>query len=74
MAVESTVLSSRMVLKLNFGTNENGNPIVRNKTYSNMNNEAADQEVYDVAEALADLQTNPLEGVHKIQETVLVSL
>jgi hypothetical protein len=74
MAVESTVLSSKMVLKLNNGADENGNPIVRSKTYSNMNNDAVDQEVYDVAEAIADLQINPLEGVHKIQETVLVSL
>jgi hypothetical protein len=74
MAVESTVLSSKMVLKLNNGADENGNPIVRSKTYSNMNNDAVDQEVYDVAEAISALQTNPLEGVHKIQETVLVSL
>ncbi|MBF7096137.1 DUF1659 domain-containing protein [Alkalibacter mobilis] len=74
MAVESSILSTKMVLKLNGGTDEKGEPIVRSKTYSNVNTQALDQDVYDVAAGMAALQTNPFEGVHKVEETILVNL
>lgn len=74
MAVESTKFGTKMVLKLDGGLNENGNPIVKSKTYANVNILALDQDVYDVASGIAALQTLPLGGVHKVEETVLIQL
>ncbi|QSX09291.1 DUF1659 domain-containing protein [Alkalibacter rhizosphaerae] len=74
MAVETMKFGTKMVLKLDGGLNEKGEPIVKSKTYANVNTAAADQDIYDVATTLAGLQTRTLEGVHKLEETILIQV
>jgi hypothetical protein len=72
MAVDSVKFGTKMVLKLDGGLDEKGQPVVKSKTYSNVNTLALDQDIYDVASGMAGLQTRTLQGVHKLEETVLV--
>ena len=74
MAVESNVFSSKMQLRYNYGVDEKGNPMIKAKTYANVTSEATDQAIYDVAAAIATLQSNTLEEVHKIQDVMLVNV
>lgn len=74
MAVETMKFGTKMVLKLDGGLNEKGEPIVKSKTYANVNTAAVDQDIYDVASTLAALQTRTLEGVHKLEETILIQV
>lgn len=74
MAVESTVLSSKMVLRYDMGLDENNNPIYKSKTYPNVKISAADQDFYDVAAQISTLQSNTLTDVRKVQEIILASI
>ncbi len=71
MALERRPLSSRLQLQLDFGQNEDGRRITRTRTYSNVNPEASDQDVYDVAMALAGLQSHGVVAVRKVDQAEL---
>ena len=74
MAVESNINNSKLQLKYNYGVGEDGKPISKSKTYSNINSAVTDQVKYDVAVAIGNLQANTLEEVHVIQDTVLINI
>ncbi len=63
MAVQSQVKSTKVVLKLEKGS----------QTISNCNPAASDEALYNLAEAVADLEANMAVGVTKVVETTLVS-
>lgn len=68
MPVVSTIVDSRLQLRLQTGEDTQGNPIVRTKTYSRVKPAALDEDVYAVAKALAGLQINPLVEVKRVNE------
>ncbi|MFZ7121887.1 MAG: DUF1659 domain-containing protein [Eubacteriaceae bacterium] len=74
MAIDSTVNTSKLQLKYNYGIDGNGNNIIKSKTYSNVKTDVADQSIYDVASAISALQSNTLEGIHKVQDIILVEV
>jgi len=63
MAVNNVPVGSVLRLQLQTGVDGNGDPIIRNKSLSNVKADALDQNVFDVAQALALLQEHILEKV-----------
>lgn len=66
MAVNKVPASSALRLELQYGVDDAGNPVYRSRTMSNVKPTAAAQDVYDVATALAGLQTHTLNAVYQV--------
>jgi len=63
---------SSLQLRLVVGTNpDTGAPIVNSKTFSKIKSTALDQDVYDTASALVDLQKYPVDEIRLEQESQL---
>ena len=63
---------SRLRVKLDAGLSDStGKTIVKSKTYSNLKNDANEQDVYDVAQALMGLQDYDVLEVLKQDSTTL---
>lgn len=72
MAVIVTKNLTGLKLKFNCGKDlETGKTIVSSKTYSNINPDATDQNMFDVGSALASLQKNELVEIARINNTTL---
>ncbi|HHV56235.1 MAG TPA: DUF1659 domain-containing protein [Firmicutes bacterium] len=71
MAVQRVPEGARLQLSLQTGTDEAGKPLVRAKSFANVKADAADQDVFDVAQALAGLQIYPLVAVRRIDTGAL---
>jgi len=71
MAVNNVPVGSVLRLQLQTGIDGNGNPIVRNKSLSNVKTDALDQDIFDVAQALVLLQEHILENVMRIDSARL---
>src|SRR5690554_7303851 len=57
LALESRAYPSTLQLVYDMGTDEDGKKISRRRSYTNVKSEAADQDLFDVALAIAGLQT-----------------
>lgn len=68
MALVVTPLSSRLTLTVNTGVDAEGNPVLRTRSYSGVKPSASDQDVYDVAQAVAGLQQHLVEEVSRVSE------
>jgi len=73
MAVVATPLISKARLQLQTGVDGQSNPIYRNKTYSRVKTDALDQDIYDVAVALAGLSTDTLNSLTRVDENDLAN-
>ena len=63
---------SALQLRLVVGTNpETGAPIVNSKTFNKIKSAALEQDVYDVANALVDLQKYPVDEIRFEKESQL---
>ena len=62
---------SSLRVKFDCGLNDNGNTIVKSKTYSNLKHNAAALDVLNVADALASLQQHTVLEIAKIDNTTL---
>ncbi|MFA7467910.1 MAG: DUF1659 domain-containing protein [Desulfotomaculaceae bacterium] len=71
MAVNNVPVGSVLRLQLQTGVDGNGDPIIRNKSLSNVKPDALDQNVFDVAQALVLLQEHILENVLRIDSARL---
>lgn len=71
MAVESIATGSVMRMQLQTGVDTNGDPVFRNKSLNNIKPEATDQDLYDVAQALAGLQQHNLADVLRVHSARL---
>ena len=74
MAVESRAYPSTLQLVYDMGTDEDGKKISRRRSYTNVKSEAADQDLFDVALAIAGLQTNVVNQVLVNEKTELVNI
>ena len=74
MALEIAPLSSRVSLRVNTGTDDEGNAVYRTRSFSGVKPGAADQDVYDVAQVLAGLQQHPVEEISRVNENGLIEV
>jgi hypothetical protein len=73
MAVISTAKDSILVVSYQEGLNEQGAPILRQRSFPNVVVSALDQDLHDVAVALYALTDYPLAGVRRDNRFDLVS-
>lgn len=69
-----TITKNPSYLKLRFDCrkdDETGKTVVRTKSYSNVNPDATDQDVYDVGTILSSLQNQTLLEVAKVDNNTL---
>lgn len=71
MAVNNVPVGSALRLQLQTGIDGNGDPVIRNKSLTNVKPDALDQDVFDVAQALVLLQEHILENVLRIDSARL---
>lgn len=71
MAVVNTPLATSLRLQVQTGTDAGGNPIYRVRSYSRIKPDAADQDVYDIAQALGSLQVHPVNAISRVNESDL---
>ncbi len=72
MAVTNVPVEAVLQLVVQIGTDAGGNAILRTRTYNRVKTSAADQNVFDVAQALANLQTYSLNMVKLVSESDLI--
>lgn len=65
MPVTANVIDSVLVVSYQIGTDAGGAPIIRERSFTGVKSTAADQDVYDVMQALFALQQHPLTGVRR---------
>ncbi len=72
MALTKTPISSRLVLVLQTGVDEeDGEPILRSTSFSRVAPTALDENVHTVAQALAGLQEHTLFAVRRVDDSKL---
>ncbi|OIQ10398.1 DUF1659 domain-containing protein [Neomoorella thermoacetica] len=73
MPVVSTPLATALQLRLQTGTDAAGQPVYRVRSYSRVKPAAADQDVYDVAQAIGGLQVYPVTAISRVNENDLAA-
>lgn len=73
MAVNKTPLGTTLRLVVQTGVDGEGKPILKNRSFSNVNPTAADQDIFDVANLLITLQSNTLDSVERIDQSAIIS-
>ncbi|HHT64942.1 MAG: DUF1659 domain-containing protein [Caldicoprobacterales bacterium] len=73
MALESRPLNTRVQIQFDLGTDGDGKKLTASKSISNIKPETSDQDVYDVASGLAQLQSYPVSVIRKVEQTDLVN-
>ncbi|PMQ01435.1 MAG: hypothetical protein CBR30_06310 [Dictyoglomus sp. NZ13-RE01] len=73
MAVNSIPYNSRLILRVQVGFQQ-GNPVIRSRSFNNVKADASDSSVYAVAEKLASLQKYPLVKVVRTNDEELVEM
>ena len=68
MPVETMLISSRLMLRLETGLDEHGNSIIVNRSYNQLKTEASNEDVKAVADALASLQIHAMVDVVRIDQ------
>ena len=74
MAIQANELEGRLRLSLNTGTDLEGNPIVKTKSFSRVKPAVADADLYAVATGLVTLQENSLVSVNKTAEYEIIEV
>lgn len=72
MAIVQMPDASRLVLTLDDGVDNEGNPQTKTKSFNNVKPEASDEALYRVATSLAQLQTLALVSVDRHDRAELV--
>jgi uncharacterized protein YaaR (DUF327 family) len=71
MAVVSQAKDSKLRIKYIDGVDEEGNNVVKTKTYSNVKIEASDEDLYAAADAMMERQSKTVEEIARIDEEEL---
>ncbi|MBP1924381.1 hypothetical protein J2Z76_000234 [Sedimentibacter acidaminivorans] len=72
MAIIANQSDSKLKLVLDAGLDENNKEITKNKTFANVKTTATNENVYEVATALAGIQSYTLKNIKKYEEYDLV--
>lgn len=73
MAVTKEAGAAKLVLRQQIGVDGKGAPELSSRTYSKIKPATADQDLYDVAQAIADLTSYPLYRVNRVDDAALIS-
>ncbi|TEB08238.1 hypothetical protein Psch_01793 [Pelotomaculum schinkii] len=73
MAVNNVPGNSVLKLALHVGDSATGSPVLRSRSLNGIKPAAADQDLFDVATALAGLQQYPLNGITRVDNSALIS-
>ena len=68
MAVSAIPLTARLQLRLNTGLDESFNPIYRTRTLSNIKTSADNEDLFELAEEISNLQLHTLDAVRRVDE------
>lgn len=71
MPVNPVIVNSRLVLRLETDVDEQGQSIITNRAINRLRPDASNDNIKEVAEALAALQIFPLLGIVRIDENRL---
>lgn len=71
MAVDKIPSGSVLRMQFQTGVDGNGDPVYSTKSLSNVKTDALDQDIFDVAQALAQLQEHTLMAVLRVDSAVL---
>ncbi|NLK51332.1 MAG: DUF1659 domain-containing protein [Syntrophomonadaceae bacterium] len=71
MAVLETPLGSTLRITLETDFDDDGKPILKNRNFRNVKPNAANQDVFDIANLLVSLQQHTLNAVLRIDEVHL---
>lgn len=71
MAIKNEALASKLKIALDYGVDEDGKSVTKNKTYSHVKSESTDESIYSVANTLCNLQEHDIKEVHRIDEVAL---
>ena len=72
MAIVRNANASSVTLKVQTGVGTNGKPVLKNRIFANVKAGAPDEAVYEVAAALASLQTYPVDTILREDNGTLV--
>lgn len=72
MAIIQMPDASRLVLTLDDGVDDEGNPLTKTKSFNNVKPEASDEALFNVADSLAQLQTRDLVSVDRHDRAQLI--
>ena len=73
MAVKKEALSTKLILKLQKGTNENGQPVYAQRSIGNINPAVSDDDFSAIGEGIGSLQTLPIDSVNRQDQAALVN-
>ncbi len=65
MALVVNHLDSRLQIQVHLGTDNDGKEIIRTKSYSRIKSDASDEDLFEVANALVDLQEHPVVAIRR---------
>ena len=68
MPVEVTPVGSRLQLRLQTGYDEEGDPILRTRSYSRVKPDADNDALFAVAQEFIGLQQNEVQAVRRVDE------
>lgn len=71
MAVDKIPSGTALRMQFQTGVDGDGDPIYRTKSLSNVKTDALDQDIFDVAQALVQLQEYPLVAVQRVDSAML---
>lgn len=71
MSVITDAKDSRLRLIFQLEDDEDGKPVFKTKTFSNIKSEAEDQAVFNVADILGDLQEHPTASIERVNTMTL---
>ena len=74
MAVALNAGNSTLKLHVQTGVDTSGRPKYADRSFSSVKATAADQDAYDVALALAELQSNPLDSIIRVNTGTLIEV
>ncbi|HCX03224.1 MAG TPA: hypothetical protein DHM42_01960 [Clostridiales bacterium] len=74
MAIQANEMEGRLTVALNTGVDGEGNPIIKNKSFSRVKPAVTGEDAYAVASGLSGLQEHPLVSINKTEEYELVEV
>lgn len=74
MAVNQVRLTSALILKVKSGVDTNGNDVFKNISLKKVKTTALEQDIFDVAQGIAGVLKNPVQGIMRQDLNELISL
>jgi len=72
MTIKNEKQESKLKMSFDCGVDDEGKAVVRSKTYSRVKAESNDEAIYSVAKTIGDLQSNRVQEVSRVDESVLI--